>query len=94
MQTVGRYFDIIEVPNGTSLGLFKAVSNVLFEKHSIPPKNLIGLDVDNCATMMGKISGFQAQSKKTCPTDFCKRLHLSQFGIVFIPCFQEIACLE
>ena len=48
----------------------KAVSNVLFEKHSIPPKNLIGLGVDNCATMMGKVSAFQAQLKGACPHIF------------------------
>ena len=70
MQTVDRCFDIIEVLDGTSLGLFKAVSNVPFEKHSIPPKNLIGLGADNCATMMGKVSGFQAQLKEACPHIF------------------------
>ena len=70
MQTVDRCFDIIEVLDGTSLELFKAVSNVLFEKHSIPPKNLIGLGADNCATIMGKVSGFQAQLKEACPHIF------------------------
>ena len=70
MQTVDRCFDIIEVLDGTSLGLFKAVSNVLFEKHSISSKNLIGLGADNCATMMGKVSGFQAQLKEACPHIF------------------------
>ena len=70
MQTVDRCFDIIEVLDGTSLGLLKAVSNVLFEKHSIPPKNRIGLGADNCATMMGKVSGFQAQLKEACPHIF------------------------
>ena len=72
MQTVDRCFNIIEVLDGTSLGLFKAVSNVLFEKHSIPPKNLIGLGADNCATIMGKVSGFQAQLKEACPHIFVK----------------------
>ena len=70
MQTVDRCFDIIKVLDGTSLGLFKAVSNVLFEKHSIPPKNLIGLGADKCATMMGKVSEFQAQLKEACPHIF------------------------
>ena len=70
MQTADRYFDIIEVLDGTLLGLFKAVSNVLFEMHSIPPKNLIGLGVDNCATIMGKVSAFQAQLKEACPHIF------------------------
>ena len=56
--------------DGTSLGLFKVVSIVLFEKHSTPPKNLIGLGADNCATMMGKVSGFQAQLKEACPHIF------------------------
>ena len=70
MQTVDRCFDFIEVLDGISLGLFKADSNVLFEKHSIPPKNLIGLGADNCATMMGKVSGFQAQLKEVCPPIF------------------------
>ena len=70
MQTADRYFDIIEVLDGTLLGLFKAVSNVLFEKHSIPPKNLIVLGADNCATMMGKVSAFQAQLKEACPHIF------------------------
>ena len=70
MQTVDRCFDIIEVLDGTLLGLLKAVCNVLFEKHYIPPKNLIGLGVDNCATMMGKVSAFQAQLKEVCPHIF------------------------
>ena len=56
--------------DGTSLGFYKAVSNVLFEKHSIPPKNLIKLGADNCATMVGKVSGFQAQLKEACPHIF------------------------
>ena len=70
LQTVDRCFEIIEVLDGTSLGLFKAVFNVLFEKHFIPPKNLIGIGADNCATMKGKISVFQAQLKEACPHIF------------------------
>ena len=70
MQTVDRCFDIIEVLDGTSLGLFKAVSIVLFEMHSILPKNLIGLGADNCATTIGKVSEFQAQLKEACPHIF------------------------
>ena len=84
MQTVDRCFDIIEVLDGASLGLFKAVSNVLYEKHSIPPKNLIRLGADNCATMMGKVFGFQAQLKEACPHIFvngciCHSLALGLF---------------
>ena len=70
MQTVDRCFDIIEVLDGTSLGLFKAVSIVLFEMHSILPKNLIGLGADNCATTIGKVSEFHAQLKEACPHIF------------------------
>ena len=70
MQTADRCFDIIEVLDGTLLGLFKAVSNVQFEMHSIPPRNLIGLGAYNCATMMGKVSAFQAQLKEACPHIF------------------------
>ena len=70
MQTVDRCLDIMDVVDGTSLGLLKLVSEVLFEKYSIPRENLIGIGADNCATMMGRVSGFQARIKQTSPNVF------------------------
>ena len=70
MQTVDRCLDIMDVVDGTSLGLFKLVYEVLLEKYSIPRENLIGIGADNCATMMGRVSGFQARIKQTCPNIF------------------------
>ena len=89
MQTVDRCFDIIEVVDGTSLGLFKAVSNVLFEKHSIPPKNLIGLGADNCATI-GKVSGFQAQLKEACPHIFVNGCICHSLGLCLSHAFKKL----
>ena len=42
-QTADRLFDVIEVTDGTSLGLFQSVSKILFEEYGLQPAHLIGL---------------------------------------------------
>ena len=94
MQTVDRCFDIIKVLDRTSLELFKAVSNVLFKKHSIPPKKSYWIRWTQLCNNDGQSFWVSGTVEGSLPPHFCKWLHLSQFGIVFIPCFQEIACLD
>lgn len=48
---------MIEVEDGTGLGLF-TVAKSLLSMHEIPLSNIIGFAADNCATMMEPTSGF------------------------------------
>ena len=68
-RVVDSLLDLIEVEDGTGLGLFTAVKKLL-NTHAIPLSNIIGFAADNCATMMGTTSGFQAQLKKDIPHVF------------------------
>lgn len=61
--------DIVEVEDGSSETLYSTVKNIL-EKKKIPLQNIVGFAADNCATMMGKHSGFQALMKRDLPNVF------------------------
>ena len=61
--------DIVEVEEGTADALYRAVKKLLNDK-KIPLTNLVGFAADNCATMMGSASGFQAQLKADLPDVF------------------------
>ena len=55
MQTADQLLDAIKVVDGTSRFLSKSISYILFEKHFILSQNIIGLEADNFATMMGRV---------------------------------------
>ncbi|KAJ8023368.1 SCAN domain-containing protein 3 [Holothuria leucospilota] len=61
--------DATEVNDASAAGLYKAVKTLL-EENEIPMSNIIGFAADNCSTMMGKHSGFQALLKKEVPHAF------------------------
>ena len=61
--------DIVEVEEGTADGLYRSVKKLLNDKE-IPMNNLIGFAADNCATLMGSNSGFQARLKEDLPDIF------------------------
>lgn len=61
--------DIVEVENGSAETLYAAVKD-LFRENKIPLRNVIGFAADNCATMMGKQSGFQTLLKSDLPNVF------------------------
>ncbi|KAK3888410.1 hypothetical protein Pcinc_007538 [Petrolisthes cinctipes] len=58
--------DIVEVDDGSAHCLYQAVKRLLEEK-KIPLCNIIAFASDNCSTMLGSISGFQALLKKDVP---------------------------
>lgn len=68
-EVVDALLDTVEVADGTGEGLYKAVRTLL-EDRSIPLNNIIGFGSDNCATMMGHISDFQALLRKGLPSVF------------------------
>ena len=59
--------DIVQVKEGTTDALYRPVKKLLNDK-KIP--FLVGFAADNCATMMGSASGFQAQLKADLPDVF------------------------
>ena len=61
--------DISQVEEGTTDALYRPVKKLLNDK-KIPLTNLVGFAADNCATMMGSASGFQAQLKADLPNVF------------------------
>ena len=61
--------DIVEVEEGTTDALYRPVKKLLNDK-KIPLTNLVGFAADNCATIMGSASGFQAQLKADLPNVF------------------------
>ena len=61
--------DIVEVESGSAETLYAAVKGLLAAKN-IPMQNIIGFAADNCATMMGKNSGFQKLLKSDVPSVF------------------------
>lgn len=68
-EVVDALLDTVEVDDGSGEGLYKAV-RILLEERGIPLTNIIGFGSDNCATMMGHNSGFQALLKKDLPSVF------------------------
>ena len=60
---------VVEVEDGKAEGLFRHFTDVL-DKMDIPIKNVIGFGGDNCSTMMGRHSGFQARLKEKNPNLF------------------------
>ena len=61
--------DAVEVEDGTGEGLYIAVTNLL-RSFGIPLQNIVGFASDNCSTMMGVNSGFQAFLKRDIPSVF------------------------
>lgn len=61
--------DILEVEDASAEGLYKVVKK-LFQSKDIPLTNIIGFASDNCSTMMGSRSGFQARLKGDVPSVF------------------------
>ena len=61
--------DIIEVDDASAESLYKAVKTLLSVK-MIPVSNIIGFASDNCSTMLGSKSGFQAYLKRDVPSVF------------------------
>ena len=61
--------DTIAVEDGTARGLYSALKN-MFIQMNIPLTNIIGFGSDNCSTMMGIKSGFQALLKQDVPSVF------------------------
>jgi hypothetical protein len=68
-EVVDALLAIMEVDDGSAQGLYDKVKAVLKE-NAIPMNNLIGFGADNCATMMGKHSGFQALLRRDVPNVF------------------------
>ena len=61
--------DIVEIKEGTADALYREVKKLLNDK-KIPLSNLVGLAADNCVTMTGSATGFQAQLKADLPDVF------------------------
>ena len=68
-ESTDALLDTIEVDDATGVGLYNAVKQLLSER-GIPLTNIIAFASDNCSTMMGAHSGFQAQLKKDVPAVF------------------------
>lgn len=68
-EVVDALLDTVEVADGIGEGLYKAVRTLL-EERSIPLNNIIGFGSDNCVTMVGHISDFQALLRKGLPSVF------------------------
>lgn len=68
-DVVDNLLDTVSVENGTAEGLYESVKRTFNEK-GIPMCNIIGFGSDNCSTMMGNKSGFQALLKKDVPSLF------------------------
>ncbi|KAJ8046685.1 Zinc finger BED domain-containing protein 5 [Holothuria leucospilota] len=62
-RSVDRLLGIIEVEEATAEGVFNAIKSLL-DLHKIPLSNIIGLATDNCSSMMGSESRFQALMKQ------------------------------
>jgi len=73
--------NLIEVEDGTGLGLFTAVKKLL-NIFGIPLSNVIGFAANNCATMIGTVSGFQSQLKKEIPHIFVIGCVCHSFALV------------
>jgi len=69
LRVVDSLLDVIEVHEATGQGLYKEVKKLLSNRN-IPITNVIGFASDNCATMSGSKSGFQANLKKDAPSVF------------------------
>ena len=61
--------DIVQIDDATAENLYKAVKTLLSVK-MIPVSNIIGFASDNCSTMLGSRSGFQAYLKRDVPSVF------------------------
>ena len=59
----------VEVEDSSAQGLYTAVKKV-FHDRSVPLSNIFGFGSDNCSTMMGVNSGFQALLKEDVPGVF------------------------
>jgi hypothetical protein len=68
-RTLDVLLDSIDVDDASGEGLYNAVKHV-FTKRGIPLVNVIGFASDNCSSMMGVNSGFQAYLKKDVPSVF------------------------
>jgi hypothetical protein len=68
-QVVDSLFDLVEVEDSSSDGLFTAFSKLMTD-NAIPFHNIVGFASDNCATMMGSHSGFQAKLRHIIPNVF------------------------
>jgi hypothetical protein len=68
-RVVDALLDSIEVQDATGEGLFRSFE-ILLDKRNIPISNIIGFASDNCSTMMGRHSGFQAFLKQKVPSVF------------------------
>lgn len=68
-QVADALLTTVEVEDNSALGLYNAVKKV-FEDHEVPLSNIIGFGSDNCSTMMGAQSGFQARLKEDVPGVF------------------------
>ncbi|BFZ21019.1 hypothetical protein BsWGS_24058 [Bradybaena similaris] len=62
-QVVDALLDCIEVEDASGEGLYISFKQLLKDKH-IPQSNILGFASDNCSTMTGKYSGFQAYLRK------------------------------
>lgn len=69
LDVVDVLLDTVKVENGSAQGLYQAITALLQEK-SIPMRNIVGFGSDNCSTMMGTKSGFQALLRKDVPDIF------------------------
>ena len=78
---VDSLLDLIEVDDGSGLGIFNAVKKLLTTTHDIPLNNIIGFAADNCATMMGSDNGFQAHMRKEIPHVFVRGCVCHSFAL-------------
>ena len=69
LKVTDALLDILEVEDASAEGLYKAVKK-LFQSKDIPLTNIIGFASDNCSTMTGARSGFQAHLKGDVPSVF------------------------
>ncbi|XP_066938245.1 zinc finger MYM-type protein 6-like [Macrobrachium rosenbergii] len=77
LKVTDALLDIVEVDDASGEGLYRLVKELLISK-DIPLTNVIGFASDNCSSMMGSNTGFQAHLKKDVPSIFV-------IGCVFIP---------
>ena len=69
MKVTDTLLDLVEVDDASGEGLYRVVKELLISKE-IPLTNVIGFASDNCSTMMGSNTGFQAHLKKDIPSIF------------------------
>ena len=61
-----RFYDLIEIANGTAETLYQSVKSFL-DDNNIPYENLVGFGADNASGNIGEFEGVQAKLKRICP---------------------------